>query len=318
MSSSALHPALQSLAGPGLPLDLPLDALRAAVLETGLRTAGEPPAGVQEETLQIPLRGAQLDAWVYRAAAAGAAGGVPLVAYFHGGGWATGSPEGFAAIARNLAVATGGVVVSVDYRLAPEHRFPVPVNDCLGATRWLQENAQALGARAAEGEEAPAFLLAGDSAGAHLALSVALVLRDAGRDADGVVAFYPCLDPSCATPSWQRLGEGHYLTRERMRWYWHALLGDALDRPTASMTPWANPDLAGLPPVFVAVAGLDPLRDEGLAFARDLDEAGVEVRTLDVPGMLHGFLRWRTLVGAQADDTVRAACDWVLGRDLSA
>jgi acetyl esterase len=235
--------------------------------------------------------------------------------YFHGGGWATGSAAGFAAVARNLARFSGGLAIAVDYRLAPEHRFPGPIDDCLAATRWAFAQAEALGI------DPRRVLLAGDSAGAHLALSVALALRDARRadaaapEPAGVAAFYPCLDPSCDTPSWDALGRGRFLTRERMRWFWEAFLGPKLAaRPDARATPWLAEDLAGLPPTWISVAEHDPLRDEGQAFAHDLAEAGVDQQVDFVPGMLHGYLRWRTLVPRQADETVRRACDWLLGR----
>ena len=302
-----LHPALRALANDGAPLDTPLAELRAASERTGHETAGEPPAGIDERAVRVPVGGAEIDSHVYRPAAA-AAQGAPAIVYFHGGGWATGSPAGFAAIARNLARYAGAVVVSVDYRLAPEHRLATIAADCLGAVRWVREQAGALGI------EAASIVLAGDSAGAHLALATALALRDAGEPVRAVLAFYPCLDPLCETPSWDDLGCGHYLTRERMRWYWGALLGAQADRPGPTASPWLAPDLSGLAPVWIMTAEFDPLRDEGEAFAHDLREAGVEVGAQRHAGMLHGFLRWRTLVPEAADGAVEAACRWLAAR----
>ena len=200
-------------------------------------------------------------------------------------------------------------MVSVDYRRAPEHRLGMLASDCLASVRWVREQAGALGI------DAGAVVLAGDSAGAHLALTAALAMRDAGEPASrAVLAFYPCLDPSCETPSWDELGRGHYLTRERMRWYWRALLGAQAERPPASASPWLAADLSGLPPTWIMTAEFDPLRDEGEAFAHDLREAGVEVGFERRAGMLHGFLRWRTLVRDDADGAVEAACRWLAAR----
>lgn len=308
-----IDPALSAFAGDGPPMDTPLARLRATSDRTGLEMAGEPPPGMTERDAAVPAAGGEVRARIFRAADAPAEG-APVAVYFHGGGWATGSVDGFAAIARNLARFTRGVAVAIDYRLSPEHAFPGPVDDCLAGARWAHAQAAALGV------DPQRLLLAGDSAGAHLALSVALALRDAlitdpaGPRPAGIAAFYPCLDPTCDTPSWDELGQGHFLTRERMRWYWQALLGPKrLARPDGRATPWLAEDLAGLPPTWIATAEYDPLRDEGEAFAHDLRDAGVEVGQQRRPGMLHGFLRWRSLVGADADDTVRDACDWLLG-----
>lgn len=298
-----IEPALRALAGDGAPLDTDLAKLRADSDRLGRDTAGEPIAGLNERDARIEVQhGAEIGLRILRATDAAAA--APTVVYFHGGGWATGSVDGYATIARNLARFSGGTVVAVDYRLAPEHRFPGPLDDCVAAARWVQDHAGDLAL------DASRIVLAGDSAGAHLALLAALALRDAGQSCAAVLAFYPCLDPACATPSWEDLGRGHYLTRERMRWYWRALLGAAADRPSPAMTPWLRDDLADLPPVWIMVAEHDPLRDEGQALAHDLRASGVPVGYELQPGMLHGFLRWRALV-PHADDAVQHACDWL-------
>lgn len=303
-----LHPALGVLAHDGAPLDTPLAALRETSDRTGRETAGPPPPGVDERDVRIEVGGHAVGARLYRAQPADGRAASAIV-YLHGGGWATGSPDGFAAIARNLARFSGGLVVSVDYRLAPEHRWPAQLDDALAAVRWMREQAAALGV------DASRVALAGDSAGAHLALSAALALRDTHDSGTappcGVLAFYPCLDPSCDTPSWESLGTGHFLTRTRMLWFWQALLGPGAGRPTPSMSPWLAEDLSGLPPIRIMTAEHDPLRDEGEAFAHDLREAGVTVEFERREAMLHGFLRWRTLVGEQADDAIRAGCDWL-------
>ena len=311
-----IDPALSGFVGDGSPLETPLAQLRAASDRTGLEMAGDAPIGMTEQDHALPVDGSVIRARVFRAVDAPARG-APAVVYFHGGGWATGSVDGFAAIARNLARSMRGVAVAIDYRLAPEHAFPGPVQDCMAGTRWAFSQSEALGI------DPRRIHLAGDSAGAHLALSVAFALRDE-RNAEpqaraavpnpaGIAAFYPCLDPGCDTPSWDELGRGHFLTHERMRWYWRALLGEKrLARPDAQATPWLADDLSGLPPTWIATAEHDPLRDEGEAFAHDLREAGVEVAQQRCPGMLHGFLRWRSLVPQAADDAVRNACDWLL------
>jgi acetyl esterase len=190
----------------------------------------------------------------------------PIVAYFHGGGWACGSIDSFDTACRALANASGCAIASVGYRLAPETPFPGQLQDCLAASRALE-----------------AVGVAGDSAGGNLAAVVARHLRDQLRFQ---LLVYPCLDAGCNTPSYRVFADGWGLTAEGMRRWWNVYLNgsDGL-HPDAS--PLRAADLEGLPPGLVVIAERDVLRDEARAYA---EQAGLDV--LEVPGTIHGFWRW--------------------------
>jgi acetyl esterase len=216
----------------------------------------------------------------------------PIVVFFHGGGWVVGTLDTYDPLCRDLAAATPAVVVSVDYRLAPEHRWPAAVEDAYAATLWASHNAAALGGAQHR------LAVAGDSAGGNLAAVVALGARDRGGPA---IAFqllvYPVLDAAADTASWRELADGFYLTADGMRWYWGHYLGGADGRaPDAS--PLRAAFVAGLPPALVIGAEHDILRDEGEAYAARLAQAGVDARASRYPGVVHGFFRWRAVSGA--------------------
>jgi acetyl esterase len=218
--------------------------------------------------------------------------------FFHGGGWVVGSVETHDGIARALASRSGCVVVSVDYRLAPEHRFPVAIDDAWSATRWVIANAEELGI------DPSRLAVGGDSSGGNLAAVVAQRARDAGIQLALQLLIYPVTDHRFDSASYREFAEGHSLTREGMRWYWSQYLGDA-DGSDCDASPARGTDLTGLAPAFVATAGLDPLRDEGEAYAQRLDEAGVPTTLVRYDGMIHGFLRMPAVIdraGAALDD----------------
>ena len=224
----------------------------------------------------------------------------PIVVFFHGGGWVVGTLDTYDPLCRALAAATPAVVVSVHYRLAPEHRWPAAVEDAYAATVWASRNAAALGGAQHR------LAVAGDSAGGNLAAVVALGARDRGGPA---IAFqllvYPALDAAGDTASWAEYADGYYLTAAGMRWYWDHYLGDADGRaPDAS--PLRAAFFGGLPPALVLVADHDILRDEGEAYAARLRQAGVDADARRVEGVVHGFLRWRSVTGA-ADAAVQEA-----------
>lgn len=230
-----------------------------------------------------------------------AAGDSPVIVFFHGGGWILGSLESHDGLCRRLAVATGQVVIAVDYRLGPEQRFPAAVVDSEAATRWVMLNADELGIDAAR------ISVCGDSAGGNLAAVVALRLR--GQiSLSSQILLYPITDYSFDRPSYRENGEGYFLSRATMEWFWN----NYLTRPDEGDSPDASPlrasDFRGLPPAYVLTAGYDPLRDEGRAYAMKLIEAGVETRFLECAGMIHGFLR-RTdrfpMAGEIVDDIAR-------------
>lgn len=218
----------------------------------------------------------------------------PALVFFHGGGWVVGSIETHDGITRALANRSGCVVVSVDYRVAPEHRFPAAIDDALSATRWVLANAAELGI------DPGRVAVGGDSSGGNLAAVVARRARDAGIPLAFQMLVYPVVDHSFDTGSYSEFAEGHSLTREGMHWYWSHYLG-AGDGGDPDASPARERDLAGLAPAFVATAELDPLRDEGESYARRLEEAGVPTVHVRYNGMIHGFLRMPAAINRAAD-----------------
>ena len=213
----------------------------------------------------------------------------PIVVYFHGGGWVVGTLDTYDPLCRALAAAIPAVVVSVDYRLAPEHRWPAAAEDAYAATLWASRHAAELGGAQHR------LAVAGDSAGGNLAAVVALGARDRGGPA---IAFqllvYPVLDVAGDTASWREFADGFYLTAAGMRWYWDHYRGPA-DGLAPDASPLRAAFVGGLPPALVVGASHDILRDEGEAYAARLREAGVDARAIRVPGVVHGFLRWRSV-----------------------
>ncbi|MFL6185991.1 MAG: alpha/beta hydrolase [Actinomycetes bacterium] len=225
----------------------------------------------------------------------------PIVVWFHGGGWVVGTLDTYDPLCRALAAATPAVVVSVDYRLAPEHRWPAAVEDAYAATEWASRNAAALGGVQHR------LAVAGDSAGGNLAAVVALGARDRGGPA---IAFqllvYPVLDAAGDTASWREYADGYHLTADGMRWYWDHYLGGA-DGAAPDASPLRAAFVGGLPPALVIGAEYDILRDEGEAYAARLAEAGVDASASRHAGVVHGFVRWRAVTGAAGDALQEAA-----------
>ena len=219
-----------------------------------------------------------------------------LVVYLHGGGWVFGTLDAFDPVCREIAAASGAEVASVDYRLAPEHPFPVPLDDTWAALRQL----------AAENPQRPLAVM-GDSAGGNLAAALALRARDAGGPRiDLQILLYPITDHDMTRPSYAAYGDGDYLVgRADMAWYWQHYLNDSAKRGDPQASPLRAADLAGLPPAILVVAGCDPLRDEGVAYAEALRAAGVPAEVWLHEDMIHGFF---TMVGllATADREARA------------
>ena len=260
-------------------------------------------AGVRD--VEVPGPGGPIPVRVYRPETAVTPA---AVAYFHGGGWVVGSLGSVDAVCRALANASGALVASVDYRLAPEHRFPAALDDCLAATRWLAARAAGLGADGAR------LAVAGDSAGGNLATVVARRLRDEGGPALRLQALvYPVTDAALATPSYREFDEGFGLTMLGMRRYWDLYL-DGASGADPDASPLRATDLAGLPPAFVLTAGADVLRDDGEAYADALRRAGVPVVQRRYEGAIHGFWRW--LAAAQLSRDAAAEVGAALGAAL--
>jgi len=228
----------------------------------------------------------------------------PVVVFYHGGGWVRGGVDTHDPLCRRLTRTGEMMVVSVDYRRAPEHQFPAALEDAYAAAEWVAENAPSMHG------DPERLAVAGDSAGGNLAAAVIQMARARdGPAIDGQVLLYPITDHAFDTPSYQANGDSGFLTRERMVWFWEQYLPEELH----SRNPYASPlrarRFADLPPALVVTCGFDPLRDEGRAYAERLDEAGVPTTAIDYERMCHAFLNFPEL--DQMDDTVEDVADWI-------
>jgi acetyl esterase len=211
-------------------------------------------------------------------------GPFPVLAYFHGGGWVIGDIESSDGFCRILTNAAGCIVISVDYRLAPEHPFPAAVDDAYHATLWVATNASSFGG------DPTRIAVCGDSAGGNLAAVVAQIARDCGKPAlQFQLLIYPAIDAACDTPSYTENSEGYFLTRDIMQWFWNHYVQRDADRNHPYASPLRASSLAGLPPASVITAEFDPLRDEGERYAELMHAAGVPVQLIRYDGMIHGF-----------------------------
>jgi acetyl esterase len=232
----------------------------------------------------------------------GGGGPLPVLVWFHGGGWVLGNTRSYDPICTAVAHAAGVLVLNVDYRLAPEFRAPQGVLDCVDAVRWVTDSARALGARA------HGIGVAGDSAGANLSAVVTQVVQaEGGADLTHQALVYPAVDATMSQPSVAEHAAGAILTRADMDTFLAHYLGEgpeSLDRLDPLVSPLYAADLAGLPPALVQTADLDPLRDDGAAYARALGDAGVEVTLTNYPRVPHGFHSFpgATPVGRAARD----------------
>jgi acetyl esterase len=249
----------------------PFSTPPAPAIGTVRNLAAEGPVG------QIPLR-------LYRPAGVPEATRLPVYVYFHGGGWVIGDLESHDVLCRQLTAESGACVIAVDYRLAPEHKFPAAADDAWAATRWIAAHAAELGVDPAR------LAVGGDSAGGNLAAVVSLMAREAGGPALALqVLLYPVTDVGRESGSYTDFAEGYMLTRESMRWFTAHYLGRKEDAMDWRVSPLRASSLAGLPPALIITAGFDPLHDEGAAYATRLREAGVTVDYVSFGGMIHGF-----------------------------
>jgi acetyl esterase len=209
---------------------------------------------------------------------------LPLFVWLHGGGWTLGSVDIHDPITRTLANGAGCIVVSVDYRLAPERPFPAPLDDAWAALRWVGEHAVDLGGDPAR------LAVGGDSAGGNLSAVCALLARDAGAPRLALqVLVYPVTDHGFATGSYRDNGEGYLLEAKQMQWFYDCYTRGGADPNDWRISPLRAPSHAGVAPAMVVTAEFDPLRDEGNAYARALETAGVPTELREYPGMIHAF-----------------------------
>ena len=270
---------LDMMAAAGFKLDGEPQAVRD-FMALAPRPPGEEVAAVEDRT--IALNGENIAVRIYRPANDSKVH--PALVWFHGGGWVIGNLDSADGASRMLTNASGCVVVSVDYRLAPEHKFPAAADDCYAATQWVIEHAEELGVDASK------VAVGGDSAGGNLAAVVAQMAKEAGGPAIAYQALvYPVTNFSFATASYKDNAEGYLLTRASMEWFWGHYLGNEGDGGHVKASPLLCADLSGLPPAIVITAEYDPLRDEGEAYAEALKKAGVAVEQKRYDGQIHGF-----------------------------
>jgi acetyl esterase len=243
--------------------------------------AGEPEnvAKVEDRTIPGPL--GEIPVRIYTPSGNGPH---PALVYYHGGGWVIGNLETVDAVCRLLTNRAQCVVVSVDYRLAPEHKFPAAAEDAYAAAKWVAENASSIQV------DANRIAIGGDSAGGNLTAVVALMAKDRGGPSlIYQMLIYPVTNYSFDTKSYLENGEKYFLTKDMMVWFWNHYLREELDGKNPYASPLLAEDLSGLPPALVITAEYDPLRDEGEAYAKRLIDAGVAVELKRYHGMIHGF-----------------------------
>ena len=268
--------------------DLPLKQARETLERSAFTASGDRIDLAVVEDIVLPLAGddparADLSARLY--SPVGTDEVLPLLIYFHGGGWTLGSIDSHDSTCRFIAREGGLKVLSVDYRLAPEFTFPTPVEDCLASFRYVRDNAVELGV------DATRIAVGGDSAGGNLATVVCHLTRDAAETMPAFqLLFVPATDMSAGTRSYETFGEGFFLTRSNMDWYEETYIRSDDDRTDPRASPLLAEDFSGLPPAHVATGGFDPLRDEGEAYARKMSEAGVTVSLRRHSSLVHPFV----------------------------
>jgi acetyl esterase len=303
-----VDPQIQALLdkGTGVPAThtLPVPVARAQY-EARIALMAPPAeiASVREETIDGP--GEPLRLRIYTPHGQGP---FPLLVFFHGSGFVLCSLDTHDGMCRNLCAGGACVVASVDYRLAPEHKFPAGIDDCLHASRWAATHATELGA------DPTRVAVAGDSAGATMIAVTALRVRDEGGPAlCGQLLLYPVTDYYApGTPSYRENAEGYGLTRETMKWFWDHYLNDPSEGAHPHAAPLRAPVLSGLPPALVITAEYDPLRDEGEMYAEKLRGSDVSARLFRYAGVNHGFMFWVGVVD-KAGAAMNEACDWLRG-----
>lgn len=243
-----------------------------------------------------------------------ASGMLPVVMYFHGGGWVLGSPETYDRFMRDLTNGTQAAVVFPDYSLSPEEHFPVPLEECYAATKWVVEHASELGV------DAGRLIVSGDSAGGNMAAAACLLAKERGGPRiSGQALIYPATAATFDTPSFQQFADGYFLTAQASRWFWNQYAG----KSGAEHDPHACPlvasldQLKGLPPALIITAECDILRDEGEAYARKLTQAGVPVTCTRYLGAIHGFMGANALADTPANKAATAQMNSWLATQLA-
>jgi acetyl esterase len=272
-------------------------AARAAYRDRRSYLQPAPPEVASIRTFAMPGPGGELPLRLYRPLGSAPDALLPVLVYYHGGGWTIGDLETHDTLCRELANGAGCAVTAVDYRMGPEHRFPAAVDDANAALRWIHANAATLkldGSRIAVG---------GDSAGGNLAAVAAIAARDGGGPALAFqLLIYPATDMRRVAKSHETNGQGYLLTRDTIAYFRGHYVNDDRDDLDWRASPLLAGNLAGLPPAFILTAGYDPLRDEGLQYAQRLTEAGSRASLVCFERMIHGFI----LMGRVLDEASTA------------
>ena len=261
------------------------EAARQYYRERRYLTQPEAPAVALVQDLVATVAHGTIALRLYRPAGSALDALLPALVFFHGGGWVIGDLDTHDVLCRELANGSGCSVVSVDYRLGPEQRFPAAVDDCIAATVWAQRNAAALGI------DGTRLAVGGDSAGGNLAAVVAIALRDSGEVAlDYQLLIYPATDMRRTAPSHTTNAQGYLLTADTMAYFHDHYIDDTQHDTDWRASPLLHQDLGKLPPALVLTAGYDPLRDEGLAYAQRLSDAGNRATHICFERQIHGFI----------------------------
>jgi acetyl esterase len=287
---------------------------RSFYLERRALTQPPAPAVAEARDIVAELPHGALPLRLYRPLSSAAQTLLPVLVFFHGGGWTMGDLDTHDVLCRELANGSGCAVVSIDYRLGPEHRFPAAVLDCVAATRWVHDHAASLGV------DAQRLAVGGDSAGGNLAAVVAIAARDMAAEAGPLpirfqLLIYPATDMRRITASHQSHAQGYLLTQDTLAYFHDHYIDDAAHDLDWRASPLRHEDLRKLPPALVITAGYDPLRDEGLAYSQRLSEAGNRATHICFERQIHGFITMGRVID-EANEAV-AICAGALRRALA-
>jgi acetyl esterase len=275
----------------------------ARVLYAAFMSMAPVPETAAVSDVEIPVEGGSIRGRFFLPMGHDPVNPLPVLVWFHGGGWVVGDLTTSDATAAELANASGCAVVNVDYRLAPEHPFPTPLEDCYAAVQWVVDHAGDLGV------DQRRLAVGGDSAGGNLAAAVCLLARElGGPEIRFQLLLYPAMDGRRSYPSYRENGDGYFLTASTMDWFWASYLGDT-DPETPLASPLYAPDVGCLPSALVITAEYDPLRDEGEAYAARLSQSGVIAEVSRYEGQIHAFVGLSSFLeaGAKAIDEAAQA-----------
>jgi acetyl esterase len=251
------------------------------------------------ENLTVPSAAGGIPIRVYTPVA-GPSEAMPALVYYHGGGWVIGSVDAVDGLCRIMANEGGLRVISVEYRLAPEHKYPAAIDDAFAALNWVVENAAEIGV------DANRLAVGGDSAGGALAAEVAQLAKAKGLRLGAQMLLFPVTQIGAETDSLRKFAEGYFLERGTLEWFYDCYLPSGVDKRDPKISPLHAADLSGLPPAYVVLGGFDPLHDEGLQYAQKLRAAGVKTEVVDYADLVHDFIYFQAIL-PKAGEALSAA-----------